>query len=344
MQRIIQKFKKNVKSIIAILMKLLPVFAFIIPFIILFSLYPKSFEGDPTWEGSWQGRFFYLFFLWLASLEMIISWEKLANKVNKLESKRTLAFISALLLPTIYVVVANYYGLNTIIKSLAERNNVFHANLMPLITEYMVFATVFCLIILLAYGINRLADFSISVFFLGIIGLLYTIDDVYPGGRFTPLQMFVSPTATLAANMLNLMGYITNSFQMTSSTLGQLFYLSVQDSTNPSKFAQFAIAWPCAGVESLLIYAITILLFLKKTAIPLWQRITYFAIGATVTYFVNVLRIVSIYIVAINSGASEVTRFHNIYGPLYSISWIMAYPLIIIGSRALWGKIRNRKN
>jgi len=337
--------KQKVKEKIPILEKLLPVLSFIIPFLVLCSLYPKSFEGDPTWEGSWQGRFFYLFFLWLVSLEMILSWEKLqTNKVNKLRSRRTIAFIIALLLPTVYVVVANYCGLNAIIADLAEQNNVPLAHLMPLSTEYFVFAVLFNSIILLAYGINGLKDFSISAFFLGIIGAVYMVDILYPFGRFTPFQILVAPTATLAANVLNLMGYQTSVFITRNSYYGPMPTLDVWDSQGRHS-CLFSIAWPCAGVESLLIYTLIILLFLKKTIIPWKQKIVYFVIGGIVTYFVNALRIAAIFVISIPcySTQNEWMRFHNIYGPLCSIVWIMSYPLIIIGSRILWRKIRYRK-
>ncbi|MCK4433881.1 exosortase/archaeosortase family protein, partial [Candidatus Bathyarchaeota archaeon] len=107
----------------------------------------------------------------------------------------------------------------------------------------------------------------------------------------------------------------------------------------------FLIAWPCAGVESLIIYTLVILLFLKESLIPWKQRIVYFAIGAIVTYFINVLRIVTIFVISIpcHSTQNAVWRFHNIYGQLYSIAWIISYPLIIIGTRVLWQKIRSQK-
>jgi len=103
----------------------------------------------------------------------------------------------------------------------------------------------------------------------------------------------------------------------------------------------FAIGWPCSGVESLLIYSVTILLFLQKSVIPWKHRIIYFVIGGIVTYFINILRIVTIFVIAINGG--DVWTFHDYYGQLYSITWIISYPLIIIGSRALWGIIRSWK-
>lgn len=322
---IVQKFKKNTQ----ILVKLSPVFSFIVPFLILYFLYPSSFEA------TWKGRTYYLFFLWLVSLEMVLNWEKLQTRnISRLRSIKTIAFIVSLLLPTIYVVVANYCELNTTIVDLARQNNVSWADWMPLSIEYLVFAVFFALTILLLYRLRGLADFSISIFFMGLIGIIYTIDNLYAYGHFTPFQVFVPTTAMLAANVLNLMGYQTQ-------WLGEQLGTPVLKAWNSKGEARFGIAWPCSGVESLLIYTATIMLFLKKIPIPWKHKTVYFIFGAIVTYFINVLRIVTIFAIAINGG--DVWAFHNYYGQLYSITWIISYPLIIIGSRVLWGKIRERR-
>ena len=338
-----------VKRNVNILIILLPVVSFIIPLLILYSLYSWSFEQ------TLMGRTFFLFFLWLVSLETILSWEKLQkNMLDKLGSARTISFIIVLLLPTIYVIVANYCGLNAIIEDLAKQIitlpptdpwQAHLAGLAPLSTEYLVFAVFFCLIILLAYGINGLMDFSISTFFLVTIGVLFTINIIYPFGKFTPLQILVWPTAMLAANVLSLMGYQTSTFLTTDPYYGYTPRLTALDPKNPLRHASFGIAWPCAGIESLLIYTVIILLFLKKTAIPWKHRIIYFVVGAVVTYFINVLRVTTIFLIVMDYGfpSPQFQRFHDYYGMLYSITWIISYPLIIIGSRALWHKIRNWK-
>jgi thaumarchaeosortase len=321
------------------LRKLLLIIPFIIPFLILYSLDPGSFEA------TWKGRTYYLFFLWLFLLEMILNWEELqTRKISDIKLARKIALIVSLLLPTVYVIVANFYGFNHMIENLAQQHNIPGAASMPLSTEYLVFAVLFALIILLEYGISGLKDFPISTSFLGIIGVIYTIDNLYPYGKFTPLQFFVPTTATLAAKVLNLMGYKTRMFFISNDpTYGSMPCLMV---TNfQGKFAEYAIAWPCAGVESLLIYTVAILLFLVKAVIP-WKHgiiysIIYFVIGAIVTYFINILRIVTIFVIAVNGG--NIGTFHNYYGQLYSVTWIISYPLIIIGSRALWRKIRNWK-
>jgi exosortase/archaeosortase family protein len=286
---------------------------------------------------TWKGRTYQLFFLWLFLLETILNWgETQARKISKVKSARTIAFIITLLTPAVYVIAANFYGLNCMIEDLAKQHNIPQANVMPLSTEYLVFAVLFVLIILLAYGINGLMGYSTSMFFLGIIGAVYTIDNIYPQGSFTPFQILVPTTAILAANVLNLMGYQTE-------WRGEYLGTPVLKAWNSKGKAEFGIAWPCSGIESLLIYTVTILLFLKKTPTPWKHKIIYFAIGAIVTYFINVFRIATIFMIAINDGEHAALRFHDYYGQLYSVAWIISYPLIIIGSRALWGKIREWK-
>jgi len=321
---------------VSIIIRLLPVLSFAVPFAILYCLYPLSFQK------TYQGRTFYLFFLWLVFLEIILNWGKVRKfQISKLKSIRIISLIILLLLPTIYVVVANYYGLNALIVETAKQNNIPLAEYMPLSTEYMVFAVLFALIILLAHGGKGVMDFSIPTFFLASIGVIYTIDDLYPYAWFTPFQILVPSTAMLAANVLNLMGYPTKISLITHPEYGTLPYLSERYPKNPLNPVGFGIAWPCAGVESLLIYAVTTALFLKKLSIPWKHGLIYFIIGAVITYVINIFRIVTMFIIAMNGG--DIWVFHDYYGWLYSVTWIISYPLIIIGSRILWGKIRNWK-
>jgi thaumarchaeosortase len=333
MQTILSILKKHTNT----LMKLLPLLAFAVPFLWLYLLHPSSFEL------MWKGRTFELFFVWLILLELILGWENLqTSKINKLISARTFAFIAALLLPTIYVVISNYFGLNTAIADSAKQSGVPWWESMALSTEYLVFAALFCLTVLLSFGTKGLKDFSVPAFFMGTIGTIYTIDNVYPNGQFTPFQLLVPTTTTLAAAVLNLMGYHTSIITIQDAFLGNLPRLTAVDPTNPMRSATFDIAWPCAGIESLLIFTVVILLFLKRMPISWKAKIGYFAIGAAVTYSINILRIVTIFTIGMNG--EDVTLFHFYYGPLYSVAWIVSYPLIILASQSLWHKITNRKN
>ncbi len=320
---------------IDILMKILPILAFLVPMLMLYSLDPPSFEA------TWKGRTFYIFFIWLASLEIIMSWEKLAPKVKKLASARNAMFIIALLLPTAYVVISSYGGVNTAIAEWAHANSIAWYNWMPLSTEYLILATLFALLMWSEYGSAGLKDSAISSLFLATIGIIYTIDNLYPYASFTPFQVLVPATSTLAANFLNLMGYRTSFL---NSQIPGAPLLQVQSGNGVS--TALSIAWPCSGVESLLIYTVTILLFLKRSTVTWTRRIIYFTIGAIVTYFINILRIATIFIIQINTGGGntltpQAEEFHSLYGQLYSIAWILSYPLIIVGSQLLWSKVKN---
>jgi exosortase/archaeosortase family protein len=301
----------------------LPILSFLIPFIILYFLAPLVFEK------TWKGRMFYIFFLWLVSLELILGWEKLKNKLTSVKSTRTIAVILAVLLPTIYVVVANSFGLIAI-----RSETLSDVTFLPL--EYLVFTVFFTLVVLLEFGVNGLKNFPISASFLGIIGTIYAIDNLYPQGSFSPFQIIVPTTATLAAKVLSLIGYNT----AWGATLNGMPYLIASGSQGT--FGAY-IAWPCSGVESLLIYIVTILLFLRNSYFSWKQRTAYFVLGALVTYFINVLRIVTIFVIGINQGVNATQTFHDIYGQLYSITWIVSYPLLIMGSQMLWAKIKNRR-
>jgi len=339
-----QIVKKNVNILIA----LLPILSFAIPFIILYNLYPKSFEE------TWKGRTYYLFFIWLVLLETILSWGELqVSKIKKLKSIRTVGFLVALSSPTIYVFIASFLGLNTALEQLYTQimgqGFDWFVRFMPLCIEYFVFATIFVATKIIVHGKKGLTDFSIAASLLFAIGTFYIIDNFYPHGLISPLQFPALFTAALAASFLALMGYRTTIWITMDSSYGWMPHLRAQDLNNLRRWAEFGIGWPCAGVESLIIYTITILLFLRKSNIPWGQRAIYFVIGAVITYLINALRIATIFVIAINNGWTpyynppEVQRFHEYYGQLYSMTWIIAYPLMIIGSQALRRKIKNQK-
>ncbi len=325
---------------------LVVILSFAVPFIILFGLDPQSFNS------TWKGRTFYLFFLWLICLELILA-EKPRQDDLRWKSLRTLALGVTACLPTVYVVAINFLGADVGLASLADS---FALPLAPiqqpswiywswnLSLEYLVFALFFAAIVVVAYGKAGLKNFSISFLFIGAVGTVYMMDTLYPYGYFTPFQAFVPFTASLAAGFLNVLGYQT-------AFVGQSLGTPVLALYDPSGnlITQYGVGWPCAGVQSLLIYTCVMLIFFKRLTIPLIQRVLYFIAGAVITYGVNILRIASIYLTYANtlSQGREAAHqaamlFHDYYGGLYSMTWIVAYPLIVIGAGLLWDRIKRR--
>jgi len=308
--------------------------SFIAPILMLFVLDSNSFNY------TWKGRTLYLFFLWLLFLELILDWEKLTQKsLASLKKSRIVVMGIMASIPIVYVIGVNFLGLDQMLIEIGKQILTFwHFSLdnlqhWPISLEYLIFTIFFATTIWLAYKVDGLKQFSISLCLLGAIGTIYMIDTFYPYGTFAPFQAFVPFTASLAAQVLNWMGYKT-SFLPYQVQGTPVLYVS-----GSSGSVGFGIGWPCAGVQSLFIYTCVILLFLKKSAIPMIQKIIYFIIGAIGTYIVNILRIVSIYVIAINQGSSAAQVFHDYYGELYSITWIIAYLIIIILSRTIPAKL-----
>jgi len=310
--------------------KILPTIAFVIPLAILYSLYPASFEA------TWKGRTYYIFFIWILLLETALNWEALRPKSPRLKSLRTAVLFVMLALPTIYIVVANYTPLNSMIVDASPKfgsnRDAYWAKLMPLTVEYLAFAVALALMLIVMYGLRGMRDLPLSLCLVSIVGLVYLADNLYPYGEFTPFQVFVPITMVLASSVLNFMGYRTMMIMDRT--------MPVLRVTSPAGVSwQAQVGWPCSGVESLLIYTVIILLFLKRMPISFKLKTAYFIIGAAVTYFINALRIATIFVMAVNSG--DWGRFHDYYGQLYSITWIVFYPLIILGSQGLWMKIQS---
>jgi len=340
-------FASKIKVQQDLMLKLMPLFAFVTPLAILYILNPLMTPWDSSqavvsaqdsFQLMWKGRTFQLFFIWLIALEFILNWETIKPKISKHNTASLIAVGGALVLPTLYVIAETYSSLNSALASWTSQNGVAFASSMPLAIEYLVFSGMFCLITFLYFGNKGLKRFALPALFVALIGVLYIIDNVFPYGAFTPFQLLVPTTATLAAISLGWMGYGT--------VLGTESGMPTLQVTGPEGIAKFAIAWPCAGIESLLIFTAVALLFLQRMPMSWKAKAGYFAVGASLTYFINILRIDTIFQIGMQYGvtSNEVQNFHLYYGPLYSIAWIVSYPLIIILAQVLWQKMKTRNS
>jgi exosortase/archaeosortase family protein len=316
-----------------IILRILPLIAFSAALLWLCLLHPQTFEEV------WKGRSFQLFFVWLIALEMILGWENMqTTKLSEPTSARTILFVISLMLPIVFVGITNFAGGNSLIQDIAQQYGVQWYWDVPVAVEFFVFAVLFSLTVFLAYGWSGLKSFSVPIFFSAVVGGIFMVDNLYPYGQFTPFQMFVPTTAALASALLGFMGY-NSSLNLPSGIMPQLTVIDPANPLNPP--VAFSIAWPCAGIESLLIFTVVILLFLKRMPISWKSKIGYFVVGAVVTYFINAFRIVGIYLVALSGGDTD--YFHNTIGPLFAIPWIVGYPLIILGIQSLWHRFTNRR-
>ncbi len=293
---------------------------------------PSPFEGTFNqkfvFEETWKGRMFYLFFLWLLLLESLIDKEKIVRKQPK-NRIRLLAFFACAIFPTIYVLSVNLLGGGYSIVTFGRDLGIvsgfeyFH---WPLSLEYLVLTISFFIATILAYKKNGLSVFSIALALMAGITTFYMIDTIYPFGVFKPIQLLSLPTAGVASAFCEILGYRTTLSYPTVFEGGYFPKITIRTGT---KSASALIGWPCAGVHSMFLFILIILVFFKKSEMSSFRKSIYFILGALGTYMINVLRIYSYLIIALNDAVAAKT-FHDMYGELYFFSWISLYIVLII--------------
>jgi len=110
----------------------------------------------------------------------------------------------------------------------------------------------------LAYGSVGLKSFAISLSLLAGMGVTYLVDTIWPFGIFKPMQLLAVPTAACATALLDLLGYnVELAYPVFSSEYGAFPLMTVSAG---GETVRANVAWPCAGVHSLLLFALITLL------------------------------------------------------------------------------------
>ena len=296
----------------------------------------RGFYFDYTWKG----RLFLLFFLWLFVLEYSLTLAKPSKKdleTKPMSNFKVLAIFICAIIPLIYIISFNFLGLNQTVINIGEmlrgeywRTHSAYWRLIlegdwPITVEYFVFTISFLATTLLAYGKDGLKKFSITLALIAGISVIYMIDVIYPYGVFKPLQLLALPTAACAAALLDILGY---AFVLSFSP-GLDSMPIIRTHAGGQSFS-VGIAWPCAGVHSLFLYTLIILLLFKKSNISSFRKLLYFIVGAIGTYSVNVLRIIVYFHIRVNEGLTAAQTFHNVHAELLFVAWILLYILLII--------------
>jgi exosortase/archaeosortase family protein len=133
--------------------------------------------------------------------------------------------------------------------------------------------------------------------------------------------MLTLPTSACATGVLDLLGFKASMYYgpQVSGTLINIY---------PDNSA--TVNWPCAGIHSLFLFTLIMILLLRKTDLTLFRKTVYFIFGLAVTYLVNVLRIVVYFLILLSNGKEAAAIYHRDYGELLFIAWIGLYILLIV--------------
>lgn len=309
--------------------KLLIPFSFLLMLLVAYMVNPLSFQEI------WKGRAFYLFFLWLFALEFILGDNSHDTKEadRSTDWARAAVGVMVLLIPVLYLMETQMFGLNYSVMNFGKFIGVgagqrasdigwLTTDSFPYSSEYLIVATSLTLGTYLLLGFKGLKQFSVSIFLLAATGAFYMVDTFMPYGQATSLQGLVPLTATSVAYVLQQTGHVV---QMVVLEQGGAVQMSVVGAPT-----FFSIYWPCAGIQSLFIYTFVILLFLKSSTMSLTAKVITLAIGAVGTFFVNVLRIVSIIDLSITQGMDVAQAFHLYYGEIYFLVYIVIFLFALV--------------
>ncbi len=295
--------------------------------------FTQNFSFDITWKG----RMFYLFFIWFLIIESIFGWQEINEKPPRKNYLKIAALLLAII-PTLYILGTNFFGLDlSLLKtgidlripavySNNEPSDFLHLY-WPLSVEYMIYFGFSLASIFLAYKIKGLKMYAISFSLLGAVAFAYLLDTIFPFGVFRPLQEIALPTTATTAALFDILGYqvmLNYPVIVGESKLPSLIV------NNGVSTASVSVSWACAGIYSLLLYVLIILVFFKRTNITSYRKLFYFIIGLFGTFMSAVIRIFSIVLVYLNQGKEAGVTFHNTYGELFGFTWIFAFILLIV--------------
>ena len=165
---------------------------------------------------------------------------------------------------------------------------------------YLIVAVSIFIGVLLLLDFEGIKQFSISISLLGAMGVFYVIDTFRPYSTAS-LPNFLSPLPSARSqNGFSIQGFVPFTSSIVAMIMQRIGY-AVQMVLVQDEGVQmlvngypFLVYWPCAGIHSLFICTFVILLFLKVSPMSLRAKLGCLVLGAVGTFFVNVLRIISI--------------------------------------------------
>lgn len=186
--------------------------------------------------------------------------------------------------------------------------------------------------IYIMFGKKGFSLFSITLIYLTGISASWFLDSFFPYDRFTPLQVFVPITLMFVIPLLEIFGIPVSLLK------GHILIIVTKEDI----ILPLAVYWPCAGIQSIMIYSLVIVAFMSKLAIDRKRAVIYAIAGFVGTFFVNVLRISLISYYGYLSLAN-IELFHKVIGEVLFIIWITVFLVaVVLIERKL--RFRNRKS
>lgn len=301
----LKKFKINSGIIVTFLL--------IAPIMFTLIAYPDTFYL------SWNvGRGSLLFAIVFIVAEVI----GLNKKIN---SKKLYLIIGLLNLTIGYFIAIEELGLKESIRAAAPIYNVQIQESWTLMWDFIIMVLYVSICLSILYGKKGYKIAPAGLVFLAGIVVILSLDAFFPKDTLGPLQYIVPMYLQIDQGVIRL---IDSSIMdlgpdgpLVTARDNMLTLNGLQGSMN------LIVFWPSAGVHSMIIYSLIMLIFFLKMRIPFKRKLTYFIIGTIGTAVINIIRILSLSLFALIVSANPISwqSFHSIAGEIIFIPWLFIY-------------------
>jgi thaumarchaeosortase len=219
-------------------------------------------------------------------------------------------------------------GLRESIRDAAQVYNVRLVDSWVWMWDFVVMAAYMAACLSVLYGSRWLRIAPAAPIYLAGSAIILSLDAFFPYDTLGPLQ-FVVP------HMLQVNAWFINTFGFGEAFANQNLLLL----TGQHGSMALQVFWPSAGVHSMIIYTLVMMAFLLKMNIRRRRKLMYFAIGASGTVAVNMIRIfsLSLYALLVTTNAAKWEEFHSIAGEIMFLPWLAGYLFLVMyleGKRA----------
>ena len=267
-----------------------------------------------TFVLSWnQGRGGFLF-----ALAFIVA-ELVGLKIGV--SKKRLLCIIPLAALTIAYLVSLEFGLRDYIISVAPNYNVQLINSWTWMWDSIILTIFFISSMSILFGKKWIRICPAGPIFIAGTAVFISLDAFFPYDTLGPLQ-YVVPY------LVKTVAWLVTTFDLGIATAhGNVLFLNGDHGPMPLQ-----VFWPSAGVDSIIIFSLIMMVFLLKMNIPRKRKTIYFVLGIIGTIGVNVIRIflLSVYALKISTNHAEWEGFHSVAGAIMFLPWVFIFLLVVI--------------
>jgi thaumarchaeosortase len=290
---------------------------------IIFTMIISLHSFNLSWNA---GRGDFLFVMVFIAAELI-------GLKQKIDKKKLYAIIGLLSLTIGYFVAIEYkipLGLKESIRNSAPIYNVQLIDSWIIMWDFIIMTVYVGLCLVILYGKKWYKIAPAGLIFLAGTAAILSLDAFFPQDTLGLLQYIVPVYLQIDEGVIRFIDSSIMDFGPDSHLVTARDNTLTLNGLNGS--IRLTVFWPSAGVHSMIIYSLLMLIFLLKMKIPFKRKLAYFLIGTIGTAMVNIVRIISLSLFALIVSADYIVwqPFHSIAGVIIFLPWLFIYLYSVI--------------